>query len=79
MGLFGRRLSFGGVVIGRNLAFQNGVELNSLRQLEIANHANPNSPGAYIREGLLLDGYLRLRFGGLIFGKQILKHTVKFQ
>ena len=28
-----------------------------------------NSPWAYIREGLLSEGYLRLRFGGLIFGR----------
>ena len=28
--------------------------------------ASTNSPWAYIREGLLSEGYLRLRFGGLI-------------
>ena len=28
-----------------------------------------NSPWAYIWEGLLSEGYLRLRFGGLIFGR----------
>ena len=28
-----------------------------------------NSPWAYIWEGLLLEGFLRLRFGGLIFGR----------
>ena len=33
--------------------------------------ANSNSPWAYIREGLLSEGYLRLRFGGLIFGRAI--------
>ena len=27
--------------------------------------ANTNSPGAYIREGLLSEGYLRLSFGAL--------------
>ena len=27
-----------------------------------------NSPWAYIREGLLSEGCLHLRFGGLIFG-----------
>ena len=36
--------------------------------------ANSNFPWAYIREGLLSEGYLRLRFGGgggggLIFGR----------
>ena len=30
--------------------------------------ASSKSPWAYIREGLLSEGYLRLRFGGLIFG-----------
>ena len=29
--------------------------------------ANSNSPWTYIREGLLSEGFLRLRFGGLIF------------
>ena len=27
-----------------------------------------NSPWAYIREGLLSEGYLRFRFGGLFLG-----------
>ena len=31
--------------------------------------AGTNSSWAYIREGLLSEGYLRLRFGGLIFGR----------
>ena len=31
--------------------------------------ANSNSPWAYIREGLLPEGYLRLRVGELIFGR----------
>ena len=30
--------------------------------------ANSNSPRAYIWEGLLSEGYLRLRFGGLNIG-----------
>ena len=30
---------------------------------------NSNSPWAFIREGLLSEGYLHLRFGGLIFGR----------
>ena len=38
---------------------------NSLKQLKIA---KPNSPWAYIWEGLS-EGYLRQRFGGLIFGR----------
>ena len=31
--------------------------------------ASINSPWAYIREGLLSEGDLRLRFGGLILGR----------
>ena len=54
--------------------FQNGLGLtisslkyyeNSLKQLT---KASTNSPWAYIWEGLLSEGYLRLRFGRLIFG-----------
>ena len=50
-----------GLIIGRNFAFQNGLDLT-------IKTATTNSPWAYIREGLLSEGYLRLRFGGLIFG-----------
>ena len=39
---------------------------NNLKQLKIA---NPNSPWSYIWEGLWSEGCLRLRFGGLIFGR----------
>ena len=43
---------------------------NSTNMLKMS---NPNSLWAYIREGLLLEGYLRLRFvgggGGYIFGR----------
>ena len=39
---------------------------NSLKQLKTA---STNSPWAYIQEGLLLEGFLRLRFRGLIFGR----------
>ena len=51
-----------GLIFGRNFAFQNGLDLT----IKIV---NPNSPWAYIREGLLSEGYLRLRFGGLNFGR----------
>ena len=44
----------------------NIVEFCCLKQLKTA---NSNSPWAYITEGLFSEGYLRLRFGGLIFGK----------
>ena len=39
---------------------------NSLKQL---NTVSNNSPWAYIRESLLSEGFLRLRFRGLIFGR----------
>ena len=48
-----------GLIIGRNFAFQNGLGLT-------IKTASTNSPWAYIREGLLSEGYLCLRFGGLI-------------
>ena len=51
-----------GLIIGRNFAFQNGLDLT-------IKTASTNSPWAYIREGVLSEGYLRLRFGGLIFGR----------
>ena len=37
---------------------------NSLKQLKTA---STDSPSAYIREGLLSQSFLQLRFGGLIF------------
>ena len=51
-----------GFIIGGNFAFQNGLD-------PTMKTASTNSPWAYIREGLLSEGYLRLRFGGLIFGR----------
>ena len=42
--------------------FQNGSSLT-------IKTANCNSPWAYIQEGLLSEGYLHLRFWGLIFGR----------
>ena len=51
-----------GLIIGRNFAFQNGLGLT-------IKTANSNRPWTYIQEGLLLEGYLCLRFGGLIFGR----------
>ena len=60
-------------LIGRNFAFQNGLSLT-------IKAANCNFPWAYIREGLLSEGYLRLRFGGLIFGSAYYRNfTVSVQ
>ena len=65
---FRRSLFSEGLIIGRNFAFQNGLDLT-------IKTASTNSPWAYLREGLLSEGYLRLRFawgayfrGGLIIG-----------
>ena len=55
-----------GLIIGGSFAFQIGLDLT-------IKTASTNSPWAYIREGLLLEEYLRLSFGGLrcfcIFGR----------
>ena len=51
-----------GLIIARSFAFQNGLGLT-------IKTAKSNSPWAYIWEGLLSEGYLRLRFGELFFGR----------
>ena len=51
-----------GLIIGRNFAFQNELGLT-------IKTASTNSPWAYIREGLLSEGFRRLSLGGLIFGR----------
>ena len=51
-----------GLIIGTNFVFQNGLGWT----IKVA---NSDSPWPYIREYLLSEGYLRLRFGGLIFGR----------
>ena len=50
-----------GLIIEGNFVFQNGLDLTMKT-------ASTNSPWAYVLEGLLLEGYLRLRLEGLIFG-----------
>ena len=50
----------GELIIGGNFAFQNGLGLT-------IKAASTNSPWTYLREGLLSEGFVRLRFGGLIF------------
>ena len=51
-----------GLIIGGNLASQNGLDLT-------IKTVSTNSPWAYTPEGLLSEGYLRPRFGELIFGR----------
>ena len=65
--LFGGLIFGGGffseqLIIGWNFAFQNGMGLT-------IKSATPNSPWAYIWEGLLSEGYsVRLTFGGRVGG-----------
>ena len=61
-----------GLIIGGNFAFQNGLGLT-------IKTADSNSPWAYIREGLLSEGYLRLRFGGLVIRKAYYRNFTVFQ
>ena len=73
MSLFSGEL--GGAYYCRNFTFQNGLdsaiknslkhEDSSLKHLKIV---TPKSPRAYIREDLS-EAFLRLRLGGLIFGR----------
>ena len=54
-----------GLIIGKNFAFQNDLGLT----IKTGNpNRSPNSPWAHIRDGLLSEGFLRLRFGGLFSG-----------
>ena len=73
MGLFSGHLFFEGAYYWREfcvskwigLAIKTAVKTlkeNSLKQLKTA--TNPYSTWAYILDGLLSGGYLRLRFGG---------------
>ena len=62
LGLFsgGGSLFLEGLIIGRNFAFQNELGLT-------IKTASTNSPWVDIREGLLSEGFVHLRFGGLFF------------
>ena len=74
MGLFSGKLIFGGAYFWKEFCFSKWVLFdnknslkhyeNSLKQLKTA---STNSPWAFIQEGLLSEGFLHLRFGGLIF------------
>ena len=72
LGLLPGSLFSKGLIIGRNFAFQNelGLTTKTLRkQPKQLIAASTNSPWANIREGLLSEGFLRLRLEGLIFGR----------
>ena len=62
LGLFSGELIFGGACYRKEFCISKCVWL-------VNKTASCNSLWAYIREGLLSEGYLHLRFGGLIFGR----------
>ena len=65
----------GGLIIERIFSFQNGLGMTIKHPKTLRKQpriASTNSPWAYIQEGLLSEGFLRLRFGELIFGRAYL-------
>ena len=62
LGLFSGELILGGAYYWKEFCVSKWVGLDNKT-------ASTNSPWAYIWEGLLSEGFLRLRFGGLIFGR----------
>ena len=62
LGLFSGKLIFGVAYYFKKFCVSKWVGLDNKT-------ASTNSPWAYIREGLLSEGFLRLRFGGFIFGR----------
>ena len=62
LGLFSGELIFGGACYRKEFCVSKWCGLS-------IKTASSNSPWAYIREGLLWEGYLFLRFGELIFGR----------
>ena len=74
LGLSSGELIFGGAYYWKEFCVSKWVGLDNKNRLKLYENslkrlktASTNSPWAYIREGLLLEGFLRLRFGGLIF------------
>ena len=62
LGLFSGKLIFRGAYYWKEVCVSKWVEPGNKT-------ASTNGPWVYIWEGLLLEGFLRLRFGGLIFGR----------
>ena len=62
LGLFLGKLIFGGAYFRKEFCISKWVGIDNKT-------ASTNSPWAYIWEGLLSEGFLHLRFGGLIFGR----------
>ena len=76
MALFSEKLIFGGVYYWRNFAFQNGLGLT----IKTANSNGPCPMGFKClgRIFILSEGYLRLRFGGLIFRRAYYRNFTVF-
>ena len=68
LGLFSRELIFGGACYWKEFSVTTWVWF-------VNKNSNSNSPLAYIWEGLLSEGYLCLRFGGLISGGFIFRRA----
>ena len=62
LGLFSGELIFGGAYYGKEFCISKWVGFDNTT-------ASTYNPWAYIWESLLSEGFLRLRFGGLIFGR----------
>ena len=62
LGLFSGKLIFGGAYYWKKFCISKWVGLDNKT-------ASTNSPWDYIWEGLLWEGFLCLRYGGLIFGR----------
>ena len=70
LGLFAGKLIFEGALYSKEFCVTKWVGLdnkNSLNTRKQPKTASTNSPWVYIREGLLSEGFLRLRFGGAYF------------
>ena len=69
LGLFSGELIFGGAYYCREFCVQSGLDLTmkTASTMRSNNRSPANNPWVYIREGLFSEGYVRLRFGGLIF------------
>ena len=67
--LFSGKLIFGGAYYWKEIGVSKWVGLDNTNNLRQLTTANTDSLWANIREGLLSERFLHLRFGGLIFGR----------
>ena len=75
LGLFSGEIIFGRIYywkeffVSKWVGVDNKNSLKHEKSLKKLKTTNPNSPWAYIREGLLSEQFFRLRFVGLICGR----------